>query len=138
MSYFRGAVSHEPRGLRQKTSVWPLAITTDRLAGVFVLAAAGRLGAATAGQLEAALAEVRGKGTDRVGLDLEGFDYASSAAILAISAFLDERTVVVCGLGDAVRLTFDLAGLLPRLTVVPSRADALAALAPSAPIADRS
>jgi anti-anti-sigma factor len=131
-------VSHEPRGLRQKTAVWPLAVTTDRLAGVFVLAAVGRLGAATAGQLEAALAEVREEGGEKVVLDLEGVDYVSSAAILAISSFLDERTIVVCGLGDAVRLTFDLAGVLPRLTVVPSRTAALAALVPFAPIADPS
>jgi hypothetical protein len=35
---------------------------------------------------------------------------------------------VACGLGDAVRLTFDLAGLLSRLTVAPTRAAALALL----------
>jgi len=72
-------------------------------------------------------------------LDLGGVDYACSAALVALSAFLDRRRsldrreeqdggVVVCGLGDALRLTFDLAGLLSRLTVAPTRAAALAAL----------
>ena len=70
-------------------------------------------------------------GEGKIVLDLTHVDYASSAAIVALSAFLDRRDtekggVVVCGIGDAVRLTLDLAGLYGRLTVAPSRASATA------------
>jgi anti-anti-sigma factor len=120
--------------LRDKTSVWPLTVKIDRVDGLIVLAPVGRIGAATAAQWEAALAEVGekedGKEDRKVVLDLKGVDYVSSAGIQALSSLLDrlpqQSTVVVCGLGDAVRLTFDLAGLLSRLTVAPSRAAALA------------
>jgi anti-anti-sigma factor len=114
--------------------VWPLTVKIDRVDGLIVLAPVGRIGAATAAQWEAALAEVGekedGKEDRKVVLDLKGVDYVSSAGIQALSSLLDrlpqQSTVVVCGLGDAVRLTFDLAGLLSRLTVAPSRAAALA------------
>lgn len=104
---------------------------------VAIVTASGRLSAATAGQWEEGLVRVAGR--RKILLDLAGVDYVCSAAIVALTAFLDRResldgpaaqdaSVVACGLGDAVRLTLDLAGVLPRLTVAPTRAAGLALL----------
>lgn len=123
--------------MRHSTALWRLAILDEVAGDVSIVTASGRLGAAMAGRWEEGLVRVAGK--EKIVLDLGGVDYACSAALVALSAFLDRRRsldrreeqdggVVVCGLGDALRLTFDLAGLLSRLTVAPTRAAALAAL----------
>jgi len=123
--------------LRHSHTVWRLAIANEVAGDVSIVTLSGRLGAATEGQWEEGLVRVAGE--RRLLLDLGAVDYASSAAIVRLTAFLDRREsldrregqdsrVVACGLGDAVRLTFDLAGLLSRLTVAPTRAAALAIL----------
>lgn len=95
------------------------------------MTASGRLRAAAAGELEAELNRVAGD--PRVVLDFTGLDYASSAALAAISRFIDRRSpeapgVVLAAAGDALRLTLDLAGLSERLPVAPTRAAAEALL----------
>ena len=117
--------------MRHSHTVWRLAIVNEVADDVSIVTASGRLGAAAAGQWKEGLARVAGE--RKILLDLGGVDYACSAAIVALTTFLDRREgqnnrVVACGLGDAVRLTFDLAGLLSRLTVAPTRAAALTLL----------
>lgn len=123
--------------MRHSTALWRLAILDEVAGDVSIVTATGRLGAAMAGTWEEGLARIAG--SRKIVIDLGGIDYACSSAIVALSEFLDRREsldrregqdggVVVCGLGDPLRLTFDLAGLLSRLTVAPTRAAALALL----------
>jgi anti-anti-sigma factor len=112
-------------------SVWRLTVGNEHQNGVLVVAPAGRIAAASVGLLERAFAEAIAHGTRQLVLDLEGVDYISSAGLQAIDAFVarlhaTDAMLVVCGVADAVRLTFDLAGLLPRMTVEPSRERAIA------------
>jgi anti-anti-sigma factor len=117
--------------LRHNTAVWRITLVDEVAGDVSIVTASGRLSAATASQWRNVLERV--VGDRKILLDLGGVDYACSAAVVTLRAFLDRREgqngrVVVCGLGDAVRLTFDLAGLLAPLTVAATRASALALL----------
>jgi anti-sigma B factor antagonist len=121
------ASNNDPNG----HAVWRLTIGNEHHNGVLVVAPAGRIAAASVGLLERAFAEALAQGTHQLVLDLEGVDYISSAGLQAIDAFVarlhaTNAMLVVCGVADAVRLTFDLAGLLPRMTVEPSRERAIA------------
>ena len=109
---------------------WPLRIVEERREGVVVLALAGRLGAASAMHLEAAVAEAVGRGDGRLVIDLAGVDYVSSAGLkaLAAAAALCARAggaLALCGLADPVRIALDLGGLLPDLRIEPSRDQAI-------------
>jgi anti-anti-sigma factor len=112
-------------------AVWRLTVGNEHQNGVLVVVPAGRIAAASVGLLETAFAEAIARGTRQLVLDLEGVDYISSAGLQAIDAFVTrlhatDARLVVCGVAEAVRLTFDLAGLLPRMTVEPSRERAIA------------
>jgi anti-anti-sigma factor len=126
--------------LRHSHIVWRLVVVHEVAGDVSIVTTSGRLGAAMAGQWEECLVRVAGEG--KILIDLGGVDYASSVAIVTLASFLDrresldrregqDRRVVACGLADALRLTFDLAGLLSRLTIAPTRAAALALLSDS-------
>jgi anti-sigma B factor antagonist len=117
--------------VRPSHDTWRLAIVKEVAGDVSIVTATGRLDAAAAVRLEAELNQVAG--TPNVILDLTGVDYASSAALAVLTGFIDRQDlqasrVVLCGAGDALRLTFDLAGLSERLRVAPSRAAAAALL----------
>jgi anti-anti-sigma factor len=121
------ASNNDPNG----HAVWRLTIGNEHHDGVLVVAPAGRIAAASVGLLESAFAEALARGTRQLVLDLEGVDYISSAGLQAIDAFVGrlhaaDGMLVVCGVADAVRLTFDLAGLLPRVTMESSRERAIA------------
>jgi anti-sigma B factor antagonist len=117
--------------LRQTHDTWRLAIVKEVAGDVSIVTATGRLDSAAAGRLAAELNQVAG--TPKVILDLSGVDYASSAALAVLTEFVDRQDlqaarVVLCGAGDALRLTIDLAGLSDRLTLAPSREAATALL----------
>jgi len=105
---------------------------------VLVLSLAGRLGAASAVRVDAAVAEAVGRGDARLVIDLAGVDYVSSAGLhaLAAAAGLCARArgaLALCGLADPVRIAWDLGGLRPDLPIGPSRDQAIALVTISSP-----
>jgi stage II sporulation protein AA (anti-sigma F factor antagonist) len=109
---------------------WPLRIMEARLDGVLVLALTGRLGATSAGVLDAAVAQAVGRGDVRVVIDLAAVDYVSSAGLnaLASASALCARArgaLVLCGLADPVTIALGLGGLIPEVPVETSRDQAV-------------
>ena len=110
---------------------WPLRIVEERLDGVIVLALVGRVGAASAVSLDAAVARIVGGGDARLVIDLAGVDYVSSAGLNALTAAaaLCVRAggaLALCGLAEPVRIALDLGGLLQTMPIEASRDQALA------------
>jgi anti-anti-sigma factor len=105
-----------------------LRIVEQRHDDVLVLELAGRVGAASAGLLAEAVANAFNRG-DRLVVDLSGVDYVSSAGLRALEVAAGEAagnggrpgTLVLCAVSEPVRIALDLAGLLPRLRIEPSR-----------------
>ena len=92
---------------------------------MLVLAAAGRLGHASADALKAALELAIGRDDRGMVLDFAQVDYVSSAGLTAIDAaaarLAEVRGILVlCAVTEPVRIALDLAGLLPRLVIEPS------------------
>jgi anti-anti-sigma factor len=91
-----------------------------------VVAPAGRVDSTTSETLERALAAALDGGARRLVVDFSDVSYISSVGlrVLLVTAkrMRTERgALVLCGLGDAVRQVFDLAGFLPLFTVEPTR-----------------
>jgi anti-anti-sigma regulatory factor len=103
---------------------WALDMREEEANGCRILVLRGRLGFAAAPVLEAALRRLDpGSG---VILDFAGVDYASSAALKV----LEERArssppVIVCGMPEAVRLTFDISGVANGVQLASSRLEAV-------------
>ena len=113
---------------------WPLRISEEKTGGVFVLVLTGRLGAASAVRFDAAVTGAVARGDVRLVVDMDGVDYISSAGLRALAAAegrcAEARgALLLCGLTDPVRIALDLAGLLPELAIVPTRAQAIARIA---------
>jgi anti-anti-sigma factor len=110
---------------RREDRTWRLSIEGERRDGVLVLTVAGRLDAASSGDLTDRLMDSVNTGVVRIVIDLSGVDYISSAGLLAIDAMAARihaagGALVLCGLTEPVRIAFDLAGLLRHLVVEPS------------------
>ena len=110
---------------------WPLRINEERRDGALVLALAGRLGAASAVHLEAAVTEAVGRRDVCLVIDLGGVDYISSAGLKALAAAANlcahaQGGLALCGLGEPVRIALDLGGMLADFPVESSRDRALA------------
>ena len=96
----------------------------------------GRLGAATSVRLASAFDEIVAGGHCRVLIDLGGVDYLSSAGLAVI-----ERTaarlkdaggiLVLCGLQEAVRVSFEVSGAAGHLTLAATPEDGRRQLKPS-------
>jgi anti-anti-sigma factor len=113
---------------------WPLRITSERSGGVLVLAAAGRLGYASADRLKAALDLAIAQERGGVVLDFSQVDYLSSAGLQAIDAAAVRLaalrgTLVLCAVPEPVRIALELAGCIPRIALEPSRDRAVARIA---------
>jgi anti-anti-sigma factor len=116
----------------QEAVVWYLRVAQERADGVIVLTISGRVSSLTVGQLEAALGATVADSVRGVVLDLSGVDYMSSPGLRALEkSFIllaaAGRRLVVCGLTDAVRLAFSLAGLESSLSIEVSRESAVSA-----------
>jgi anti-anti-sigma factor len=116
----------------QEAVVWYLRVAQERADGVIVLTISGRVSSLTVGQLEAALGATVADSVGGVVLDLSGVDYMSSPGLRALEkSFIllaaAGRRLVVCGLTDAVRLAFSLAGLESSLSIEVSRESAVSA-----------
>jgi anti-anti-sigma factor len=118
---------------------WALHIVEERRDDVLVLTLAGRLSAASAVRLEAAVAEAAGRGDVRLVIDLTGVDYLSSAGLRALAEAAGlcahgHGALALCGLVDAVRMAIDFGGLAAQVPIEPSRDLAIIRVAtPSVP-----
>jgi anti-anti-sigma factor len=88
-----------------------------------VIEVGGRLAAATAPQLTAALASAIAGADHRIVLDLKGLDYISSAGVLVLETAAarlrsDGRALVLSGPTPPVRLALTLAGFPDDVEVI--------------------
>lgn len=95
--------------------VWSLEIVRRDRPDVHVLAASGRIGAATAPALADALREAVATGHRRLLIDCGGVDYISGAGLAVIEQASDELrraggSLALCGLREAVRVSFEVSG----------------------------
>jgi anti-anti-sigma factor len=94
--------------------------------GVVVVAPAGRVDSTTSAALEVHLARLAAAGDHRLVVDFADVDYISSAGLRVMLALAKhvrdvKGALALCGMGDAVRQVFALAGFLPLFAVAESR-----------------
>jgi len=113
-----------------------------------VLALAGRLDTETSADLELALQDLQAAGATRFLIDLSEISYVSSAGLRVLLALAKQLeggrgTLRLCGLNDAVKQVFDVAGFSRMFAIFANRTAALggppagAAAAPLAGLAKR-
>ena len=106
-------------------NTWKLETSVAPIQGGAIVTARGRISARTAGQFAQALRQA-GHGARRVVVDLAGVDYISGEGISALLEAADgAETMIVCGLGEAMRNTLDLAGLNGRVRIEETREAAI-------------
>ena len=110
-------------------------IVEARTAGVDVLAPRGRIDSTTASLLDARMSPLVAASRPRLVVDFSNVDYISSAGlrIMLLAARRVEEAgghLALCGLGDAVRQVFYLAGFLPLFLICGSRDEAVTSIAP--------
>ena len=104
---------------------WSLQIATSECSGVHLLALTGRLGSTTAEALRDVLDRPGFGGNSRVLVDLSGVDYVSSAGLHVLERAAERARaaggmVVVCGLQEPVRVSFEVSGAGARLDIAES------------------
>lgn len=100
------------------------------------VAVKGRLDSVGADQLKASVEQLIESGMTRLVIDFGQVAYISSAGfrVLLVASRLAERakgTLALCGIRGEVKRLFDLAALTEMFTILPDRAQAVAALANS-------
>ena len=104
---------------------WDLETAVERIPGGVIVTVRGRIGRLTAARFAAALAAAR-RETSRLVVDLQKVDYVSGLGLGAlIEAAAAAETLILCGVGDAVRNTLELAGLAGRVRFEESRQAAI-------------
>lgn len=110
-----------------------MVIAEARDRGVDVLAPAGRIDTTTVATLEARLGPLLASPRPRIVIDFSRVDYISSAGlrILLVAARRVQGggALALCGMGDAVRQVFQLAGFVPLFTITDTREAAVSQLA---------
>ena len=101
---------------------WSLHIATSERSGVHLLVLTGRLGSTTAESLREALDRPGFGANSRVLVDLSGVDYVSSAGLQVLERAAERARatggrVVVCGLQEPVRVSFEVSGAGARLDI---------------------
>jgi len=96
--------------------VWRLRIRRERRDGGVVLRLTGRIGAASVAELSTELEALIEEGERRLVIDLEEVDYVSGEGLKALDAARSRLVesggrLLLRGVGDAVRISFELAGL---------------------------
>jgi anti-anti-sigma factor len=111
-----------------------MVIAEGRDRGVDVLTPVGRIDTTTVATLEARLGPLLAVPQPRIVIDFSGVDYISSAGlrILLVAARRVQGGggLALCGMGDAVRQVFHLAGFVPLFTIKDTRDAAISQLAP--------
>jgi stage II sporulation protein AA (anti-sigma F factor antagonist) len=109
-------------------------IAESRMDGIVAVAPVGRIDTTTAPALEKHVIALVAGGERRIVVDFTGVDYISSAG-LRVMLLLARRLqdaggrLGLCGMGDAVRQVFQLAGFLPLFAVLETREAAVRQLA---------
>ena len=107
-------------------NTWKLETSVESVQGGAIVTARGRISATTADRFAAALRQARHEAR-RLVVDLAGVDYISGGGISALLEAADgAETVILCGLGEAMRNTLDLAGVNGRVHVEETREAAIA------------
>jgi stage II sporulation protein AA (anti-sigma F factor antagonist) len=109
-------------------------LVTEKTGETLVVCPEGQINSANAGGIEAELLGQVEKGERKVVLDFSGLDYISSAGlrvVLLLAKRLKQQagSLVLCGMQPHVHEVFDISGFLGILTVVDTRAAALAKIA---------
>ncbi|GHU32835.1 anti-sigma factor antagonist [Betaproteobacteria bacterium] len=91
----------------------------------------GRINGANAGDLEEALLALLDKGSQKFVLDFSGVDYISSAGLRVVllaakKISASAGSLVLCGMQPGVFEVFEMCGFVDILTIVDTRATALA------------
>ncbi len=105
-------------------------IETHEQDGVTILSIAGRMDSNSSPAIDQNIAELMGKGTKKLLLDLHAMQYVSSAGVRVVLTTAKKLkasggTLRLCGLNDTVRQIFDLAGLSSMLPIFASREEGL-------------
>jgi anti-anti-sigma factor len=105
--------------------IWALGFTFNKSNGVHVLEVAGRLAGTNAAEFEAALEAAALAAGSRLIVDFSGADYLSSNALAVLEAAATRcrqagGLLVIAGATDPVRITLELAGLVPQISIEPS------------------
>lgn len=108
-------------------------IAESRVGGVLIVAPRGRIDTTTAPALERHLLDRLSGGDVHLVVDFAAIEYISSAGLRVMLALArrirDARgTLALCGMGEAVRHVFRLAGFLPLFTIADSREAAITRL----------
>jgi len=111
-----------PNESPRSIDVWPLRIRRERRESVVVVWLAGRIGSASVPALSAELDGIIEQGDRSLVIDLEEVDYVSSAGLLALDAArtrlaASDGRLALRGMGEAVRIAFELAGLASRFPI---------------------
>lgn len=104
---------------------WGLETAVDRVPGGAIVTARGRVGRLTAPRFAEALSAAR-RETPRIVVDLQEVDYVSGLGLTALHEAADgAEDLILCGVGEAVRNTLELAGLIERVRIEESRQAAI-------------
>jgi len=109
-------------------STWNLQRIVEPVAGGAIVTAKGRIGRVTADRFADALRAAR-REAPRLIVDLAGVDYISGSGVVALLETADSAdALILCGLGEAVRNTLDLAGVNGRVRIIETREAAIGGL----------
>jgi anti-anti-sigma factor len=104
---------------------WDLETAVEQIPGAAIVTAKGRIGRVTAARFAGALAAARGQAS-RLIVDLQNVDYVSGLGLAALTdAAAGAEALILCGVGEAVRNTLQLAGLAGRVRFEESRQAAI-------------
>jgi anti-anti-sigma factor len=100
---------------------WDLETAVENIPGAAIVTAKGRIGRVTAARFAEALAAGR-RQRSRLIVDLQNVDYVSGLGLAALTeAAAGVEALILCGVGEAVRNTLELAGLAARVRFEESR-----------------
>jgi anti-anti-sigma factor len=117
-----------PTAASRRKPAWSLIVAREALPEGLMVSVTGRLGAPTSTRLASVFGEIVAAGHRRVLVDLGGVDYLSSAGLAVIersAAQLKDAggILVLCGLQEPVRVSFEVSGAAGHLTLAETPED---------------
>jgi len=108
-------------------------IVESKSGAAHIFSLSGRLDATTSSQLEKVVVERIQEGKDRLLFDLSKLQYISSAGLRVLAMTLKQVSaaqgrMALCGLGEPVKMVFDISGFSTYFPIGTSTEDALALL----------